>query len=176
MSELIPIAIRGLLSARPLPGLSFGPPVEAMRGKLAGIGDADFGRIADRSAADACRAALWLAYDFFEESHAIGQELDTPEGSYWHGILHRREPDPANAKYWFRRVGTHPIHAELAKDAAELGYLGMGMDWNPATFIDHCEEYRGSGSAAEETCRKIQHAEWALLFEWCFARAVGSAV
>jgi hypothetical protein len=46
----------------------------------------------------ACRAALWLAFDFLDESHAVSQELDTPEGSYWHGLLHRREPDFANPR------------------------------------------------------------------------------
>ena len=171
---LAPGPILELLQARPIAALGMGAPVEAMRGKLAGIGDADFGRIADRRAADACRAALWLAYDFFDESHAISQELDTCEGSFWHAVLHRREPDPANANYWFRRVGDHPIFGELAKDAAELRYSGMGMDWSPETFVDQCEEFRDTGSGAEETCRKVQHAEWSLLFEWCFARAVNA--
>ena len=50
-------------------------------------------------------AAIWLRFDFLEESHRISQSLDTPEGSFWHGVMHRREPDFFNAKYWFRRAG-----------------------------------------------------------------------
>ena len=147
--------------------LAFGEPVLAMKAKLAALDDASFGRIADRDALAACRAGLWLAFDFFEESHAISQDLDTVEGSYWHGILHRREPDAANAKYWFRRAGRHPIFAELADQ------LGPGIAWNPDAFIDRCEATRGSGSAAEEACRRVQQREWELLFGWCFTRAVG---
>src|SRR5450432_255553 len=54
-------------------------------------------------------AGLWLYFSCLDEAHAVAQDLETPEGSFWHGILHRREPDPANAAYWFRRVGQHPV-------------------------------------------------------------------
>src|SRR5262249_35721072 len=59
--------------------------------------------VRDRDMAACCLAALWLHHDFLDESHRISQEIETPTGSYWHGILHRREPDYGNSKYWFRR-------------------------------------------------------------------------
>lgn len=50
-------------------------------------------------------AGLWLYFSCFEQSHALAQELPTLEGSYWHAIVHRQEPDDWNSGYWFRRVG-----------------------------------------------------------------------
>ena len=51
----------------------------------------------DRDMLRCCQAGVWLYHDFLDESHQISQEIETPAGSYWHGILHRREPDYANS-------------------------------------------------------------------------------
>src|SRR5262245_22883564 len=123
-------------------------------------------QITDRDMASACLAGLWLYFDCLDESHEISQSLGSTTGSYWHALMHRREPDASNSKYWFRRVGHHAIFDDLARDAAELGYLGMGMKWDPFAFVDHCEEFRGTGSASEETCRRVQLCEWQLLFSY----------
>ena len=66
-------------------------------------------RVADREIASCCLAAIWLLHDFLDESHEISQRIDTPEGSFWHAIMHRREGDFSNAKYWYRHVGDHPV-------------------------------------------------------------------
>ncbi len=76
--------------------------------------------LADREMASACCAALWLRFDFLDRSHHISQAIDTPEGSFWHGVMHRREPDFANAKYWFRRVGRHDLYEHLAEEDPAL--------------------------------------------------------
>lgn len=77
--------------------------------------------------AEALQAGLWLLFDYMTQSHDLSQKIATPSGSYWHGILHRREPDAANAKYWFQRVGEHPICAELLADALEIAEGAAGM-------------------------------------------------
>src|SRR5438874_740571 len=74
--------------------------------------------VRDQDMAAACLAGLWLYHDFLDEAHRISQELDTTTGSYWHGLVHRREPDFSNAKYWFRRVGDHAIFPALQAAAA----------------------------------------------------------
>lgn len=170
--------LAALLAEDRLAPLGPGTPNRAARPKLASL---DIERalaphpVRDRDMARACLAGLWLYHDFLDESHALSQEIATPTGSYWHGIMHRREPDPSNAAYWFRRVGDHPIFAELAPDAAGMGYLGTGVGWDPFAFIDQCEERRGSGGEAELTCRRVQRREWELLFDFCYRQAVGES-
>jgi hypothetical protein len=162
-----------LLRAAPLSPLGPGRPDAARRPQLEALtGDDAFRprRVVDHGMADACRAGMWLLFDFLDEAHRISQELHAPEGSYWHAILHRREPDASNAAYWFRRVGDHPIFETLAKDAKDLGYPGSGK-WDPFEFIDQCERRRGTGAAEEKLLREVQRREWELLFDWCFQRA-----
>ena len=66
-------------------------------------------------------AGLLLLWDHLDESHQISQTMEgqgTPRtADYWHGIMHRREPDAGNAAWWFRRVGAHPA----------LKVLGVGL-------------------------------------------------
>jgi hypothetical protein len=55
------------------------------------------------------KAAVYLKHGFLEEAHIIAQGVATPTGSYWHGIMHRHEGDISNSKYWYARVGQHPV-------------------------------------------------------------------
>jgi hypothetical protein len=133
----------------------------------------------DLQMAQACCAALWLYHDFLDQSHQISQEIDTATGSYWHGIMHRREPDAGNARYWFRRVGQrHPVFAQLGEQAHALArndapqislasHFASG-EWEPFRFIDLCEQVRGTGLPEELLCRRIALAEWRLLFDYCW--------
>ena len=112
---------------------------------------------------EAAHAGLWLYCGFFDESHAISQDLHTADGSYWHGILHRMEPDAWNAGYWFRRVGTHPVFAELNEAARALGF-STGARWDPFAFIDACDR---AESSQVTLLQQVQLAEWQLLFHYC---------
>src|SRR5712672_4382044 len=69
----------------------------------------------------AIRAGLYLYFDCWEQAHEVAQDINTPEGSYWHAIVHRQEPDPGNAGYWFRQVGSHAIFPALQLRAAAAG-------------------------------------------------------
>jgi hypothetical protein len=94
-----------------------GRPNQAALPMLARLDRAfDHVQVVDRAMADCCRAAAWLLHDYHDQCHKICQDIATPSGSYWHAILHRREPDYDNAKYWFRRVGSHPVLARLAAE------------------------------------------------------------
>jgi hypothetical protein len=78
----------------------------------------------------AMAAGLLQVFDFWDASHEAAQQADDlGEGdysAYWHGIAHRREPDPGNAAYWFRRVGRHPLFPPLA-DAARRDGLAAAL-------------------------------------------------
>jgi hypothetical protein len=112
-------------------------------------------------------AGLYLYFACWDEAHTVAQDLETPEGSYWHAIVHRQEPDAGNSKYWFRQVGDHPIFPALRTRAAEIG-VEFGSRWDPLKFIDYCEEARKSpGSPAEQKALEVQRAEWQLLIDWC---------
>ena len=141
-------SIAALLTER-LPELGPGSPIEPMRKSLESI-----------DAPAACRAGLWLYHDFLDESHTISQDLHTAEGSFWHAIMHRREPDPSNSKYWWRLVGPHPVLEQLRNE--NVGFT------TPQAFVDECERVRGTGSPAEDRAKQLQHLEWRLLFDWCW--------
>jgi len=179
------------------------PLRQSLRAALMKLTDADLllpgHRVVDLQAAACCRAGLWLGCDFLDDSHTISQSVETTSGSYWHGIMHRREPDPDNAKYWFRRVRQHPVFAPLAAAAATavnsslappLGrdsrasasavsssgpaaYLATQTAWDPFRFVDLCERMRGTGGDGERLCRDIARIEWRLLFDYCYRQALG---
>ena len=107
-------------------------------------------------APEAALAGLYLYFGCWAEAHEIAQNVSTPEGSYWHAIVHRQEPDAANSGYWFRQVGAHPIFPALAKIA------GIAR-WDPFEFIRQCENARPG-------TLELQRAEWQLLFDYCAAK------
>ena len=135
--------------------------------------------VVDREMALGCLSALWLLHNYLDESHQISQEIGSASGSYWHGIMHRREPDFSNSKYWFRRVGEHPIFPDLCKTAAELAdsvsgkasYLRDQDRWDPFRFVDLCQAVIETDSDDERLCEAIALAEWRLLFAHCYENA-----
>jgi hypothetical protein len=140
-------------------------------------------KIVDRDMAACCLAGAWLVNDFLHESHTISQGVETTSGSFWHGIMHRREGDFANAKYWFRRVGAHevlqalgPVIAKLTQDQSTEGLasrIAPRGEFDPFAMVDACQAALRSGGAEQEFCRAVQQAEWESLFDHCYRRAVG---
>ena len=117
----------------------------------------------DQEAAAGCVSGTWLLHDFLDESHTISQDLPGWIGSYWHAIMHRREPDASNAKYWFRRVPENPVFEQLRAK--------LGRKWDPFAFVDQCEDVRGKETPAELAVRETQLLEMRCLFDWCYRQA-----
>ncbi|MGH9583989.1 MAG: hypothetical protein ACRD4O_13765 [Bryobacteraceae bacterium] len=129
----------------------------------------------------AALAGLLLRAGCWAESHAVAQDIHSAEGSYWHGIVHRMEPDFSNAGYWFRQAGKHAIFSDLFQRAAEIlenqdrkhwgpKHWRLKAAWDPLLFIEWCEEASKGGGEAEAAAIEIQMVEWQLLFDWCLAR------
>jgi hypothetical protein len=137
----------------------------------------------DADMAACCLAGAWLLYDCLDESHAVSQGVDTPSGSFWHAIMHRREGDYSNAQYWFRRVGLHPVYDLLGQRAAELAAargaeaatkkMITGGAWDAVAFVDLCRLAIRGQDNVRDLCLDIQQAEWELLFNHCYRAAVG---
>jgi hypothetical protein len=121
--------------------------------------------------------ALWL-HGFLDESHAVAQGIHSAEGSYWHALMHRSEGDYSNSKYWYRKVGKHPIFPDLLVAARRLEATSKSTganwfklaEWDPFQFVDALEE---AGRHAPETLGLLQavtREEYNLLMGFCLER------
>ena len=167
-------ALESLIATPELPGL--GPTPRPGRLPLLELNEkidrffADTNLSAALQAAVRSAALLW--HDYLDESHTISQNIPSADGSFLHGIMHRREQDYSNAKYWFRRVGRHPAFAWIATQAERLldgrgekelaSRLVPGGHWDPFAFVDECElaTRRSSKESIAQALRGIQEVEF----------------
>lgn len=123
---------------------------------------------------DLLRAGLFFYFNCWTDAHQIAQNIETPDGSYWHALVHRQEPDIFNAGYWFRRVGAaHAIYPPLRKFAALRG-INFGLDWDPIQFVDYCAK-AAAGSEEERKAQEVQLAEWQLLFDHSARQSISTS-
>jgi hypothetical protein len=175
----------GLLHTPEPPGLGLGPRAKV---KAADTLREAMDDLARRLGLPARSAVLTLAlvllwHDHLEAAHQLVQEIHDADGSYLHAIMHRREPDYSNSKYWWRQVGDHPAFAPLvvevqsileqAKRPELLERLAPGNKWDPFAFVDFCR--RAAESAGGEdgaVAIAIQQAEFlTLLAHLCSTNA-----
>jgi len=155
-----------------LPGL--GPEVRSSAQTSAALGQAVDALGLGGAAAGLAKAAALLWHDHLDESHTVSQDIGSADGSFLHGIMHRREPDYSNAKYWFHRVGDHPCFSALASaatdyldaagDEALAKRLAPGGHWDPFAFVDAVEAAVHYGNPGEiESLQHVQRIEFETL-------------
>ncbi len=134
----------------------------------------------DRPIADAAmlrmvRACLFYAADALDAAHRIFQDEKSDLGSYGHGMMHRREADFDNARYWFRRAGQQPFFKKLHREAAECSPLmSRQPSWDPYLFTGECEQARFGAVEKQAELANLQRAEFDVVLDYCWRGAVQS--
>jgi len=151
-------------------------PARQMLQKLQ-AGDLFINAPANMENSQAALAALWLWHDWLDESHVISQKISSPTGSFWHGIMHRREGDFSNSKYWFARCEGHPAlkaiaqQVESAFDRSLVSELIAGGIWHPDRFVDWVERaHLDANHATRAAVIQLQQLEWRTLFSFCVTK------
>jgi hypothetical protein len=132
--------------------------------------------------AAAALAGIWLWVDALDECHRIAQDLVTSTGSFWHAVMHRREGDFSNAKYWYRRCTGHHVMKMLGAVAAS-DIEGFQSDrvvarvisggWNPDGLVDLVDAMHDKPSDPRyQVAVKLQQLEWGGLFDYCIHEAI----
>ncbi len=126
-------------------------------------------------------AGLWLWHDGLNECHQIVQKSPGDDAaatfSFWHAIMHRREGDFSNSKYWYGRAVGHPAFQILAAQATSIVQQApadktllrlIGNGWNPKAFVDLVEAVHGEEADARHSLAvQLQRLEWKVLWEFC---------
>ncbi|MBT4136607.1 MAG: hypothetical protein HOE48_01770, partial [Candidatus Latescibacteria bacterium] len=150
---------------------------------------------------DLVRNALYQKNDDLDTAHqicqTIGKTADAPEICYWHGLIHRREPDFKNAHSWFQKSRNLAANNQLYQatynflqraiqmpdygDTREVAlqfwqHLRNQGTWDALYFLNLCESaIENKNSDLQKLLEDIQAIEFETLFQWTFQKAIGTA-
>lgn len=139
--------------------------------------------VRDADDAKALLGGLWLWHGALDAAHRILQDIASPTGSFWHAIVHRREGDFGNAKYWYARCEDHramkmlgAVSDSLVGPFASDRVVGRVVNgaWNGPAFVDLVETVMDRPDDPRYAAAvRLQKAEWQALFRHCAFAAVG---
>ena len=129
---------------------------------------------ADRDALALVRAALLYAHDAIDEAHRIAQDGTTGTASYLHGMIHRREGDFDNARYWFRRAGRLGFFDGLHQAVSNLSPdMAKQLNWDPYLFTGLCEQDKFGDRDHRAELVALQRCEFEAFFDSAWRKIAG---
>ncbi|MCP5523701.1 MAG: hypothetical protein H7A46_19365 [Verrucomicrobiales bacterium] len=174
MSDHVQNRVHALLHTPALPDLGPGPRAHVQSADTIRTAMEDLKReagIPERQH-QLLTALVLLWHDRLEAAHRIVQEIHDADGSLLHAIMHRREPDYWNSKYWWRHVGGHPVYGPLGATVAErlrrepeaeslAARLVPGGRWDPFAFVDEAQRLASLPEDSPEVtlARELQKLE-----------------
>jgi hypothetical protein len=101
--------------------------------------------IAALNAPSLVKGVLHLLNDDLEAAHEEAQKNKGPDASYLHALVHRRQGDFSNSRYWLRSVREHRAwHVMRATEP----------DWDPRKFLAWCESC--AEGCPNKSCDKLE--------------------
>jgi len=72
------------------------------------------------------QALWWDATDDWQKAHEIVQSDPSPNASWVHAYLHRREGDESNAAYWYSRAGKPVEKGSFVTEREHIASILLG--------------------------------------------------
>ena len=118
------------------------------------------------------RGGLFYALYAIHDAHTIFQDAKGDLGAYWHGMMHRREGDFDNARYWFRRAGTLPFFSDLHRVAStHSALMARQSNWDPYAFTGECEHARFGETESLKELAELPRVEFETIFGYCWRQS-----
>lgn len=115
------------------------------------------------------RSLMLYANDALSESHRLIQDVPGDLAAYLHGMIHRREEDFENARYWFSRAGELPFFGELQRQSAQISEdMAKQLNWDPYLFATLCERSKYGSRTPVKTLVGLQKAEFTTLLDYLY--------
>ncbi len=168
-----PVELREIIRTTPVPPLDAGNLFTPLADWLSETADLAMPPAQNELAKLCCESGLWLLAGDLDRCHSICQDLKITEGKYWHALMHRREGDFWNAKYWFRQIPAHSVYQQLT-DASTHQFDKLAINskgtWDAQKFVDITEQAVKKGTL-KDTCKQLCWIEHQTLLEHCWRLA-----
>ena len=122
------------------------------------------------------RAGLFYYHNALEDSHKQAAKGAGDIAAYWHGMVHRREGDFENARYWMRRAGEQPVFQEMQARASDgAPHMARQSNWDPFLFTHRSEQYKYGEHEYKKEIGHLQKVEFAVMFDYVWRQCIPTA-